>query len=348
MKIQTLVSYERIRQIGAGQGMNSTVYLAKDEQFGGEVAVKEIPKQNLRDAGITEFFHEAQKMFAAQHPRHIVPIHYAGDIPQHDAIGIAMPFYKHGSLQDRIAVQPVPLLEAVRIGLAILSGLGTLHTRGLFHFDMKPSNVLFNELDEPLVADFGQTRAAVNGQSTLPPMYRGGMPPEFYTGGIGSVQTDIYHAGVTLYRAVNGDPHFNAQKPANDYELQQRTVAGTFPRRDKFLPHVTGSLKRVIRRALGVKEFDRYDSAADMVDALAACKIEHDWATACTGGDFEWKCQRNGKPGLLVRSTSNGKLRTIEAFTTGNSLRRRNDLCLENAKEADAQKHLKKLFAELG
>jgi len=47
MEILAEIRYERGNQIGIGQGMNSTVFLATDPQLQGPIAVKEIPKSRL-------------------------------------------------------------------------------------------------------------------------------------------------------------------------------------------------------------------------------------------------------------------------------------------------------------
>src|SRR5215210_2291487 len=80
-----------------------------------------------------------------------------------------------------------------------------IHLAKYIHYDLKPSNLLFSDGNSPLVADFGQTMMiGPSGTSSLPGLYPGSLPPEYLTTGIGTVETDVYHAGVTIYRAVNG------------------------------------------------------------------------------------------------------------------------------------------------
>lgn len=331
------------------QGMNSEVWLARDLQHDGEVAVKEIPKANLRRQGIADFFQEAKMMFDAQHPENVVPILYAGDIPNRDCVGIAMPYYPNGSLHDRIASGPLSLLEVVRVGLAMLNGLGSIHSKDLFHFDLKPSNIFFDSQDVPLVADFGQARAAMlHGKVPLPAMYPFGVPPEIYGSRVGSRQTDIYLAGVTLYRAVNGNPFFDAQKAAI-VDLRAEVLAGKFPRRDRFQPHVPRQLRTLIRKAMSVDEADRFRSASDMLNALANCPIKHDWiVTPKAGGECAWECPKRGaKTGFSVELSKDGKNWRVDACTVGAGRRRCKDKCLSASTRSVADAHLKKLFQEL-
>jgi serine/threonine protein kinase len=49
--------------------------------------------------------------------------------------------------------------DAVRIGLVgILDAIRHLHSLGLVHNDLNPSNIMFDELDEPVIIDFGSCR----------------------------------------------------------------------------------------------------------------------------------------------------------------------------------------------
>jgi eukaryotic-like serine/threonine-protein kinase len=208
MIVTASITYQKLYQIGVGQGLHSEVYLAIEPQLGGQVAVKEIPKANFIN---TDYFAEAKTMFAAAHP-HVVRVQYACSTAH--IVGIAMPFYATGSLQTRITAAPLSLADSIRVGLAAASGLRHIHGRGYLHLDVKPSNVLFDDRDEPLVSDFGQSRiVGPAGVVTAPPMYQTTMPPDVLATGVADVRADVYHLGVLLYRMVNGDPFYKAQMP---------------------------------------------------------------------------------------------------------------------------------------
>jgi serine/threonine protein kinase len=326
MEILGQLKYQRIRQIGVGQGRNSEVFEATDLHLGGTIAVKEIPRSKFLNPA--DYFAEAQAMFASSHPKNVVPIRYACDCPSVDRICLAMPFYKNGSLHTRIASGPLPLREALRVGLGVLHGLSAIHRVRYLHLDLKPSNVLFSDTDEPMVADFGQTRQLTPATGTvgLPPLYPDGLPPEFYTTGIGTIETDVYHAGLLMYRAVNGDQCFDQQRPTSDLERQCRIIAGQFPDQDIFLPHVPRTLRTAIRKALACNPADRFPSATTFADALAAVSVPLNWETTCAAADeIEWRARRDGQPDLLVRLSGSGRNNwRIEQFTrNGGSIRAR-------------------------
>ncbi len=233
MQIVSSIQYEKRRQIGVGQGLNSVVFLGFDPQLGGEIAVKEIEKCNLGNDP-TAYFNEAQIMFEASHPN-VVPIQCAS--ASTDKIYLAMPYFRRGSLADRIHQIPLSLRETLTTAHGVLSGLARIHRAGSLHFDIKPSNVLFSDTEVPMVADFGQARRiGPHGTVQVPPMYALGIPPEPWAHQVGLVQSDIYQCGLLLYRTVNGDLFFQEQrlKIAHDHELSARVQAGKFPDRNLF------------------------------------------------------------------------------------------------------------------
>jgi eukaryotic-like serine/threonine-protein kinase len=165
MRIVGSISYTRLTQVGIGQGMNSTVYLAEDSQLGGQVEAKEIEKSRFANAA--NYFGEAQVMFANTHDN-VVRVQYACQTP--DLISLVMPYYQSGSVADKIRDRPMQLSEVQRVMQGVLAGLAHIHLTGYIHFDLKPSNVLFSDLNRPMVADFGQSRAiSPTGVVTVPP-----------------------------------------------------------------------------------------------------------------------------------------------------------------------------------
>src|SRR5215469_13095346 len=234
MRIDGSISYTRVKQIGVGQGMNSTVYLADDPQLGGRVAAKEIEKS--RFANPAAYFVETQVMFGVAHDN-VIRVQYACQTP--DLISLVMPYYRNGSLANRIHDRPLQLSEMLRIVQGILAGLAHIHLRGFIHFDIKPSNVLFSNTNTPMVADFGQSRAiSPTGVVTVPPLYMSAQPPETIATGVATMVADIYHVGLLMYRALNGDTFYTAQIPSDPALLRTKISKGKFPDRNRFMPHV--------------------------------------------------------------------------------------------------------------
>lgn len=354
MQIKNEMEYTRKKQIGINQGMNADVWIVDEPQLGGELVVKEMPKSRFAGGSPAEFFQEAQAMFASNAPN-VVPLHWAGQTPAGhvpELVCICMPYFKRGSLADRIATAPLPPATVLKIAHGVLLGLGSIHAKGYIHFDLKPTNVLFDDQDEPMVADFGQAcQFDSTGTASSPGVYPGTVPPEVYQHYAGTVQSDIYHAGLTLYRAVNGDQFYKPQVPTSAAEHTRLTLNGKFPNRDQFMPHVPKGLRTAIRKALRVDPADRYSSAADMNDALGRIQIVHDWRVSFTGPtETRWRAEREGRSALVITQQGNGLNWDVKIQTERPGEKPRSKDCGRWAKgqsRAQSDEFLKDLFAEL-
>lgn len=310
--ITTTLQYEQIRLIGSGNF--GSVYLVNDPQLGGTVAVKEIPKAKFKN--VSEFFAEAQAMFAAEHPN-VVQIKYAcaaGGKNGH--VCLAMPYYKNGSLHDLIEKAPLSLVSVIRFGQDISTGLTQIHQAGFLHLDTKPSNILIADNGEAMVADFGQVKAiGAGGLVVSPLMYNSAKPPEVIVSDHASVQSDVYQAGLTLYRAVNGNWLWNEQlaEYADLSNVFNAITRGKFPRRQLFMPHVPRLIRTTIRKALRTDPAERYASVIALGDALGRAGIALDWQTTLhPDGSITWRAPRKSQCSLIVelrrRSKSNWEI----------------------------------------
>lgn len=348
MQVVAELRYERKQPIGVGEGMNSTVYLSHDPQIGGELAIKEIPKSHFGNV-VSRFFQEAQAMFAASHPN-VVPVQYGCETP--DDVALAMPYFANGSLTKRIATSPLTLSTTLHVAHGVLSGAAGIHQAGFLHLDIKPSNVLFSATWAPLISDFGQSRKLNSGTVAVPKMYLHVMPPETIDHSVGLVPSDIYQIGLLLYRAVNGEPFFQKQLTGKgDQQIMKEIVAGKFPDRSRFLPHVPKRLKTVIRKALATDPADRFQSAVEMADAMSGIRFELDWNATPTQDGMEWHAQRLGQPDLIVELTEVTPSKwSIYCWTSRGGKRRARGPGLfwkDSLSAAQAERHLREVFAEL-
>ena len=346
MKVVASVGYEKIREIGAGEGMNSKVFLVRDPQLAGEIAVKEVPKIDFGNK-IDRYFAEAQAMYRTRH-ENIVPVHYACATDTH--VCIAMPFFKKGSFAQMLASGPAPLSIVLSMGRAVLAGLAQIHLANLLHLDVKPSNVLLSDRGAAMLADFGQSREmSPTGVATIHGVYYLGVPPEAYTGVV-ALPSDIFQVGVLLYRAASGDPHFKAQWTHDHAKHKKAVLAGRFPQRDSFLPHVPPRLCSVIRRALRVKPEERFQSAMEFVDALGRVPCDLDWRTTVRPEGYFWECDRNGQPSLQVQALQVGEEWSTEVYTgTGGTRRAKGKSVFWKSRLSwkNAKTHLREVFENL-
>lgn len=284
MQVVSEIHATKIEQIGSGQGMNSTVYLAHDPQLDGYIAVKEIPLDKFNDA--SEYFTEAQSLYKNKHPN-IVPVMYACKDANH--VRIVMPYFQNGSVQDYLNRGPLTVKQIIYWSYQFLLGLHHIHSNGYIHYDIKPTNLLIHDNGSVMLSDFGQARSInILGVAEVPPLYPYHFPPEAFQYSHTTKQADIYQVGMTLYRMCNGDIFFKQQKPMTPEEIRDKTLNGTYPNRNKFLPHVPRHLKRIIKKALQVVPDDRYQTAMDIINELGQVDKLLDWQYYDTDNAAKW------------------------------------------------------------
>jgi serine/threonine protein kinase len=149
-------SYE-IRSLFSDNGRTRLLY-AYDQHFGSEVIIKLLPADFLSDPDFRTHFEQDMRTLSAKPLPAIVPVY---DIGQYEGRTFLVErFMPGGSLADRIAEGPLELAEVVRITERLSQGLDAAHERGVLHLNIKPSNILFDENDEPFLSDFGQVRTS--------------------------------------------------------------------------------------------------------------------------------------------------------------------------------------------
>ncbi|MFI5553276.1 serine/threonine-protein kinase [Streptomyces sp. NPDC051738] len=198
-----------------GRGGMGVVWRATDQLLGRRVAVKELPLDETLSAAEARrqrerTFREAQAVAQLSHP-HVIVVH---DVVEDDERPyIVMELIDGVSLADRIAAHgPVDPSEAARIGVDLLSALGTAHAAGVLHRDIKPDNVLIEYgTDRVVLTDFGI--AQVPGASTLTesgsfvgsPEYTA---PERMSGSGTGPASDLWSLGALLCAALSGESPF--------------------------------------------------------------------------------------------------------------------------------------------
>jgi len=129
--------YEILSPVGAG-GMGE-VYRARDTRLERSVAIKVLPAHLSSDPDLKlRLEREARAISSLQHP-HICVLH---DIGHHDGTDYLVMEYLEGeTLADRLRKGPLPLEQALKIGIEIADALDKAHRRGIIHRDLKPGNI---------------------------------------------------------------------------------------------------------------------------------------------------------------------------------------------------------------
>ena len=214
---QTLEGYEIKRLLGEG-GMGE-VYLARDVEFGREVAVK-VVKRGLGTADVLRRFrHEEQILAGLNHP-HVARLYGGGKTK--DGLPYFVMEYIEGQAIDKFCdARRLPNAARLRLFRQVCAAVSYAHQHLVVHRDIKPSNILVTPAGEPKLLDFGiakllDAERAQPGADTITML--GVMTPEYASpeqvrGESVTTASDIYSLGVLLYELLTG------QRP---YHLQSR------------------------------------------------------------------------------------------------------------------------------
>jgi hypothetical protein len=261
-----------------GRGAMSVVYRAVDRRHARLVAVKVLEPGPTFRADPDRLLREIQLAAGLQHP-HIVPVYESGTVD--GTPYYVMPYVDGESLRRRLARGPLPVEEAVRIAIEVADALSYAHARGIVHRDIKPENILL-EAGHAVVADFGVALALSLPDSGLPdghltqsgiavgtPAY---MSPEQASGeSVLDGRSDLYALACMLYEMLVGEPPFRGPTPRAT--IARRFLGPPVPLRQR-RPEVPEGVAAAVDRALAVDPADRFPSATDFKEALAAAERE--------------------------------------------------------------------------
>jgi len=290
-----------------GSGGFGITYLARDENLGRRVVIKEnLPAQFcFRDSGSLEVlprhttgedaenfrwslgnFAKEGAILAGLDHRGIVKV-----LRSFSAFGtgyFVMPYVEGITLEEfmedrRRRGEGFTEEELVGVMSRVLGALGYLHDRGIYHRDIKPGNILITEEGLPVLIDFGAARQKLSEKSMTVVESMGYTPPEQLQsrGNVGP-WSDLYALGSTVVKMITGETPPKAMDRAFGdpwIPLEERgDLAGRYSR--GFLRGIDRSMKLLVE--------DRWRKAEE-------------WSVAMEGegamGEREERVERKGRLG---------------------------------------------------
>ncbi|PIN52644.1 hypothetical protein CT171_03285 [Trueperella pyogenes] len=121
---------------------------------------------------------------------------------------IVMQYCPGPSLSDQLSRGPLPVADALRMGIQLSGATHTAHMLGIAHYDIKPSNVLTTAFGRYALSDFGIATLVGNASTDVLGMSLPWAAPEVLRGEECGCPADIYSVGATLYTALYGHAPF--------------------------------------------------------------------------------------------------------------------------------------------
>lgn len=189
-----------------GKGGMAKVYAAQDVRLGRTVAVKIFrPEADAADRLARRRFDEEARLLANLNHPNLVPVYDAGT--DGARAFLVMQLVNGPSLRGILGRGPIPPPVVIRLGAQLATTLAYVHSRGVLHRDVKPSNVLLGERGKPYLTDFGLARLIGAGGITRSGEMVGTaayLSPEQVRGDHVGPVADVYSLGLVLLECVTG------------------------------------------------------------------------------------------------------------------------------------------------
>ena len=254
-----------------GRGGMGTVWRARDELLGREVAIKKVKlpvgmHPSERETLYQRTIREAGTAARLNHPS-VITIH---DVAEEDGRPwIVMELVPARPLDTVVAAEgALSPRRTAYIGAQVLGALRAAHAAGVLHRDVKPANVMVGEGDRVTLTDFGI--AIIEGDTTITQTGQfvgsaGYLAPERVAGETVGVSSDLWSLGATLHMTVEGSGPFD--RDAGSMAMLGAILtqeAPPAPHAGPLAPVISGLLVREPERRLSA------ETVAGMLDTIAA------------------------------------------------------------------------------
>jgi serine/threonine protein kinase len=284
---QVFGRYLLVQRLSRG-GMGE-IFLAKHGLSGFEklcVIKKVLPHLAEDEQFISRFVDEAQVAIKLQHVN-VAQVFEVGRVG--NEYFLAIEYIEGRDLRRTLSVlqqrgQRFPVDLALVVSREVANGLAYAHRRtgadgsslGLVHCDVSPPNVVVSFEGETKVIDFGIAKSAIRATATDPRMGFGKFgymaPEQLIRGAVVDHRTDIYAAGVVLYELLTGIRLYEASDNPDYRALARKVARGEHKLPSEHDP-VLAAFDDLVVKALRPKPADRFQSAAELRDAIQAALI---------------------------------------------------------------------------
>lgn len=247
----------------AGTGGMGSVFRARDELTGAEVAVKVLSRQ--RDADVQRFLREGQVLRELRHPAIVGYVDH-GTLPDGGPY-LAMEWVSGKTLADLLVGGGLGLHKSLHVALEVGRALQVAHGRGVVHRDIKPRNIMIADDGAVKLLDFGIARAEREAQSlTLTGVFIGTpgyIAPEQARGEDHiDGRADLFSLGCVLFEMLTGRPAFVAW---DVMALLAKLVVEEVQPVSELVADVPEAVDTLVARLLAKAPEDRVEGAATLV-----------------------------------------------------------------------------------
>ena len=254
-----------------GRGGMGVVLQGYDPHLQRDVAVKVLdPQLANNDVARKRFCREARAAAAVSHDN-LVAVYQVDEDHASGLPYLVMQLVVGESLEQRLKrVGKLSSVDVAKIGQQAAAGLAAAHAGGLIHRDIKPGNILIEEVgDRVKLTDFGLARGLEDVRLTRTgfvagtPLY---MAPEQAHGETVDHRSDLFSLGSVLYEAATGKHPFDGKTPL---AVLRRVADETQPAIHDLDPSTPQWLSDVIDRLLAKDPAERFQTATEVAEIFS-------------------------------------------------------------------------------
>ena len=305
--IKTLGKYQIRGEVG--KGAMGVVYLGFDPALEREVAIKVMGSATVSDPDLKKRFEvEAKASAKLQHPNIVTVYDFGYD--ENGAPYMAMELLKGQDLEQRIRRNPLTFREKLEVVAQTCRGLAHAHRNEVVHRDIKPANIFIADDGGAKIMDFGVARLKESSQTQTGAVLGTAdyMSPEQIRGEKVQGRSDIFSAGVILYRLLTNKKPFSGENIQAVFfkVLNQEPPELVLPDGNE-MPE----LQAIVDKALSKTADERYASADDLADDLTdLMQLYHDVLNEDTVFDTMFDPAATPDMGTGTGSDGSGRRRT--------------------------------------
>ncbi|MCK6551977.1 serine/threonine protein kinase, partial [Myxococcota bacterium] len=248
-----------------GRGAQAHVYLARDLVLDRAVAIKVLNEEVAQDPAALDRFLREARLAARVHHASCIAIFDFGQ--ERGLTFMAMEYFRGKTLRDRLNVGPLDPLKGLKIGRQVAEALGAVHSAGIVHRDIKPTNVMVDDSGNARLTDFGVARN-INEEATTTGVMVGTMKymsPEQARGRDADHRSDIFSLGVMMFEMLAGKPPFGGTL---DALIRRVTAPPPMLSSEVQVPELARTL---IHKCMQRRPDARYQTVHPLITDLTTC-----------------------------------------------------------------------------
>jgi predicted ATPase/signal transduction histidine kinase len=276
-------SYRIIETLAEGpQGLLQRAMLESPEGAPTEVLLKVLPPGDAGPANVARLVHECSILESLSSERilALAPETFAQGAKRTGRRSLCFETFSGRPLHTLLADGPLPVAEALRVGIALSQAIADVHQASVVHKDIQPRSVLYDRqtgqlrlMNFAVASRLSRENPAIRHVNLAANLTEGSlayMSPE-QTGRMNrsvDYRTDLYSLGVTLFELLTGELPFVT---GDRLEFVHALIARPPPSPSERNPAVPEAVSSIVLKLLAKTAEERYQSAFGIQADLERC-----------------------------------------------------------------------------